>query len=605
MVMRQIQLLILVLAFSLTGCNIHSDSKAYPNSDAVFRNLTKTFILNEDGSLVRKTEITQKLLTYRAFNSLYGDTRISYNPSFEHLEVTESYTQMANGKRVPTPENGYNEVLPSFCADSKAYNHLREMVVTHTGLEREAVIHCAYQIESLPEERPFLVGNEPLLTTSPIERLKIVIKVPRGTNLSYSLLFAAAKPTIQKGSQEDTYTWKFRDLPQHLSETHQPGYSTKVPRLIFSTLATPSDALKLLTRGDLLDKNINEATAQKIIGLTQGKKTLPEKALAVQHLVVNDLKLLQIPQPLIAFKSRGPQQTWDSNSGTAMEKSVLMVALLRALGIDAKVGLVYPTIFDSAKASFLSVAAPFVMVNAENAGSMYLSATHLNDNAAALKHSGYSIHCLKSGAVAESMRSPKGAIHISGNLTLSKNGQIDAALKEEFSDAYNPFYRILGDASSNYMPGIKGEIQSSSPQQSEIRYKGAYNTPAEIRGGYCFVTLPQSSYGVASKNMLPLPSAHRSELWFGHPLTETYQMTLSVPPGWQLINENLAADFSTSDGHLSIKIEPDGNTINILKQIAVINPLISPDNYVSFKDLINMWHLNKYRQLVFRIPKND
>jgi hypothetical protein len=510
---------------------------------------------------------------------------------------------MASGKRVPTPENGYNEVLPQFCAESKAYNHLREMVVTHTGLEREAIIHCGYEIERAQGETPFLAGDEPLVTTCPIEKLKIVIKVPRGTQLNYTLLYADKEPDIKKGTQLDTYTWKFSNLPQHLSEAHEPGNSSTVPRLLFSTLNKPSEAMDLLAQGGFTNQRINASTAQKMIRLTEDKKTFPEKALAVQGLVVNDLNLLQIPPELIAYKIRPAQQIWDSNAGTLMEKSVLMVALLQTIGIDAEVGLGFPPNYETITGSFLSVATPFVLINPKGRTPMRLSAAHLNDNSSEFKNFEYSVLSLKSGILSDTITADKGAILITGNLTLNKNGMLNAALQGKFTDAYNPYYKIQREASTRFFTGLKERIKSSGPQQSEIAFAGPFGAMAEIRGGYCFVSLPQCSYGIASKHLMPLTLSRHSELSFGSPLLESYQLTLSVPKGWQLINDLLVAERSTPEGNLSIKIEPTGNIINIFKQIEVIHRQIGPDNYLSFRDLINLWQLKKYNQLVFRIPE--
>jgi hypothetical protein len=81
---------------------------------------------------------------------------------------------------------------------------------------------------------------------------------------------------------------------------------------------------------------------------------------------------------------------------------------------------------------------------------------------------------------------------------------------------------------------------------------------------------------------------------------ETYQVTLTVPEGWELINDNLTTEMSFPLGRLSIKIEPSGNKVSIYQQIEVNQPEIDLNNYPGFKDLINTWYLKKYNQLVFR-----
>ena len=93
--MKYIKLILIFLISTFIGCNNEPTVTTYPEADAVYLNLTKTFILNEDGSIVQKIEKEHKLLTYRAFQSLYGDTRIVYNPEFQQLQIDESYTIMA------------------------------------------------------------------------------------------------------------------------------------------------------------------------------------------------------------------------------------------------------------------------------------------------------------------------------------------------------------------------------------------------------------------------------------------------------------------------------------------------------------------------------
>ena len=110
------------------------------NRDAVFLEMTKAYTLNEGGSWDYNEIKKVKLLTYYSFHRLYGETFIVHDPGFQDLKINEAYTIMADGKKVPTPENAFNLVLPRFAAKAPPYNRFREMVVTHTGLENGAII---------------------------------------------------------------------------------------------------------------------------------------------------------------------------------------------------------------------------------------------------------------------------------------------------------------------------------------------------------------------------------------------------------------------------------------------------------------------------------
>jgi len=64
---------------------------------------------------------------------------------------------MADGKKVETPSNAFNEILPSFAAGAPAFNGLRDMVITHTGLERGAVINLDYTLHTAKDNTPALM----------------------------------------------------------------------------------------------------------------------------------------------------------------------------------------------------------------------------------------------------------------------------------------------------------------------------------------------------------------------------------------------------------------------------------------------------------------
>ena len=60
-------LLFWVLISLITLTNGQPSKKVYPDADAVYLSLAKTFVLNKDGSIITTVEKRQKLLTHRAF----------------------------------------------------------------------------------------------------------------------------------------------------------------------------------------------------------------------------------------------------------------------------------------------------------------------------------------------------------------------------------------------------------------------------------------------------------------------------------------------------------------------------------------------------------
>lgn len=608
--MKNIYLIFFSLIFILVSCNSNSTKQNYAGADAVYLNLTRIFKLNKDGSIVQTVEKEQKLLTYYAFQSLFGATRIKYNPSFQKIEIGEAFTVTAKGKKLPVPDNGYNEVLPGFCANSKAYNNIREMVVTHTGLERNAVINCAYDIYTKAGIFPFLMGNEILTTNCPVKKLTIVVKIPLGTTLNFQLMNSSVKPDVKEGNDFKTYTWKFLDLPQHNKEIHETLYLGKIPRLLFSTQNSRDSVVNWLTKQSAFSQLADKKMVNYINSAIRDKKTEPEKILEIQRIVVNEINLLQIPALITAFRLRTPEQIWSSNSGTIMEKCCLLVSLLRSIGANAQVCFEIPSVFNNEKLPFLLSAKPFVRVETMGNEPMLLSVNNMNSTSYEFRKFQYYILPLLTGSnnsvLLENDVIEKGEINIDGQLSLKKSGMLTGNFSGKFSKFYNPYLKLTQNpgASKNLFAVLPGTIKRLSPRQSEILYKLNEKNRTKMRGNYCFITLPESSQGVDSKGLNPLPVQRNSILDFGAPLKETYHFSVSVPVNFKLINSCRIEKTIASAGQYSIRIEQTGNEVEIFRQLNIYKPQVKIENYQLFKELINGWYLKKYRQLVFRIEED-
>ena len=205
------------------------------NYDAVYLKLSKEYTLNPDGSMDYRYIKKLKLQTYRSFNNLYGETFIVYNPNFQSLKINEVFTIMADGKKVVSPANAFNEVLPGFAASAPAYNNLREMVVTHPGTERNAVLNLDYQLHSDKDFYPALMGNDLLAEYEPVKDLTVRIRIPLSVKLNYSILNIISEPVVTNEGIFKVYTWSFKDIPAIAAEEFQKSSYDLYPRLIFST----------------------------------------------------------------------------------------------------------------------------------------------------------------------------------------------------------------------------------------------------------------------------------------------------------------------------------------------------------------------------------
>ena len=598
--MKKIYFTLGIVLLVILACN-PSKEKTYPDADAVYLNLTKTFTLNSDGSIVSTVIKKQKLLTYHAFQSLYGETRIDYNPDYQKLEILEANTLNPQNKIIKTPDNGYNDLLPAFCKDSKAYSRLREMVVSHTGIERNAVVNCSYKLTTGPGKLPFLMGIEELQTDCPAENLSIVIKVPSGKALNYMLINVKSEPKLEHEQGFDSYSWNFSDVPQRVREYRSASVCQDVPTLLFSTQPGRQSVLDWFARNMSVPSVVDDGMMKYIKQAISDKKTVEEKVLKIQDIVVNELKTLNIPGSLVAFQSRTPSEVWQSNSGTSFEKTRLLDALLKSVGMKSEICLNIPDCCASEGSPFMLMSEPLVK-NTNTDGSVFLlSASTLNSGNYDLHYPGGKIIPLESPSKEFNPVVRSGQITFEGKLIISDAGQISGDVTGKFSNSSNPCFDLLRNPEncSGFLSGAKGKLVSLKSEQSEIVFK-ASNDSLVKRGDFRFAELKECKTGLASLHLSVLPFSRIGQLNLGSQINEQYHYSYKVPSGYELVNP-VKIDFDKPGiGHVIILLNQSGNLIEVTRGVELLKPEILPADYPSFKELMDKWNTHKFRQLILK-----
>lgn len=299
-------------------------------SDATLNSVVETFTLKPDGGIDYDYFKSLTYNTQFAFNSLFGETFIVYNPEFQKLTINDCHTVQADGTRIDAPANAFNEVLPSAAANSAAYNGLREMVVTHTGLETGATVTLDYSIKGTPDGTPTLDIDRIIpVAGAEIKEYKIVVKVPDGCKLNWSLEGSNVKPVVNG----NTYTWTFRNIPVAAGETNSGVNHEGMLRLSATTATSLAEDLKPFT---VETRDICRS------GVVSDTMKVEEKIAAVQKFMRTRIATGRVTPEMTGYRLRGCNDVIASAYGTQAEKAATMAKLLRAEGVDAQMAMVFP-----------------------------------------------------------------------------------------------------------------------------------------------------------------------------------------------------------------------------------------------------------------------
>jgi len=602
--------IVLLTLCILTGTAILAQDE---KTDAVYLEQTKEYTLEKDGSWTYHYSHKLLINTYYAFNNLYGEDFIVYDPAFQKLKINRSMTTMYDGKQVSSPANAFNEVLPGFAANIPAWNRLREMVVTHTALERGAVIDFDYTLSASKGYIPALMANEQLLMNSPVKKLTFIIHVPSGAVFNYEKFNLESKPLVVKQGGKSTYTWTLTDLPAATREDFRPREQQNRPRIVFAATPKSTDLMTGFVSQEAFRCELPSEVKDAAATATSGIDTPLLKTLRLQEKVANELNTWQVPLQYTGYKLRNVAAIWQSNGGTEAEKAILLTAMLRSQNIQAEpVAVILEKFVYTKKMAIPTLIERFLVeVRIQGMESIFLSPTQIDMQDVSYSLGSRGIISLRPGKVQPILiiSEPRNLLSLSGNLVLTDDLNLKGNLTLELGGRLNPWLKIQKDSTyANAMLSNafgNGEITDIIKSKTDIdltsfSFKASANSFTNEKAGHIFLKLPSAPAGSESWHMTELVSTRTEPFEIPYPITETYDIFISLPEGITLASAGANLKMSNEFGSTECSVTMEGNQLHVVRKLNIAVSYVPVDKYETFRMMMNAWNSKKYREVVLK-----
>ena len=301
--------------------------------DAVFKLLRYEWTLNADGTSDYHYRHEVQILRNRALTAYAdkGETFVVYNPDLEELTINEVYTRQLDGTRVEMPQNAFVYQLPEECADCGRFNHMRELAMVHTGMELGCVIVVDYTIH---RKYNLLYETLPLQRECPVERMEVNVNYPKDMDVHYDFSGNQYLPnggitrtsTIDTDKSIKTLAYTLINMPQAPREPYMPADIVPALHLYNSTPEhTPVFDQKPFTG------------AADAMGQTMTTTDKRKNVASARDFVVDNIHLNDIHPSHLGYVHSTPDVTWKTGCGTAIDKAVLLAAILNNEGYRAHV----------------------------------------------------------------------------------------------------------------------------------------------------------------------------------------------------------------------------------------------------------------------------
>ncbi len=309
-----------------------------PSSDTAILYQGTTFTLYADGRMDREEHILRYLRTDNSWDD-YGDPHLAWDPARQELEVLVSRVYTVDGRKIDTTPNGFNPMVPFGLDLAPDFAHYRQMVVTHLGIETDAVIELKYVIRDKAPLYPWTWGDVLLGGVEPILERRIVINTPAGSHLSVNEEAGLSSlPRVQRliAGDEGVYSWMIKDLPAlHVNEAGARA-DQSLPRICFSTCP---DWRNLAGE---VNRRFNQALAQvgelrkslaEYAEIGNSEQKLDSAIAFVQERLA--LKTYDAPGLLLNFRS--VDRVFSTGYGGAADIALLQAAVLNSLGFKPEI----------------------------------------------------------------------------------------------------------------------------------------------------------------------------------------------------------------------------------------------------------------------------
>jgi transglutaminase-like putative cysteine protease/Tfp pilus assembly protein PilF len=528
---------------------------------------------------------------------------VQYTPDSQQLEILRARVHKPGGRTVEAEDEGESNVAEPGAA---MFYDVRARRLRFRGLEPGDVLELDYRVTPSTRTNAYgdYFGDLVVFGGSQPEKLRrFVLITPERRRFNVLEERMPSPATVSTRDGQRTFVWEAHDLPALPNEPRAPALTEIAPYVNVSTLASWADLgrwyAQLIQPQLALDAALREALA----GVVAGKQTAAEKIRAIHEFVLRNTHYVALEFGIYGYKPYPVSQIYARRFGDCKDKASVMIALLRAAGIDADIALVRTrrlgdiseraasiSIFNHAVA-YLPQYDLWLDGTAEYAGSRELpledqgamALTVAADGSAQLRR--IPVTTAEQNYTRRTVQArigPNGVIHFSGSAYI--RGEDAPGLRREYEVAERQ-RDAFRDHLAEIFPSVRVEdVQVDGANDLEqditVNFRGALDTfrgrqALSLAASWMPRSYVQTLAPLASREeplLLPAPWTTEEEIHFALPAGATVQSL----PGNTLLE--------TPFGSAALRFEQRGREVVIRTSVQFRKVRISTAEYAAFRD---------------------
>ena len=544
---------------------------------------------------------------------------IRYSPSTEELKVVRARVWKKDGATLDAQELGDRE-LPDY---SSMYYDMRSRQLRYASLEKGDIVELEYSITPKLRNSAYngYFGELVLFAgRTPAQLKRYVLLAPTKQKL-FVHAEKISPAVIAEKDDLQVFTWEARSVPALPHEPRSPGITEISPYIHVSTMGDWKQLgawyADLIRPQFTLDPSLKSELEQTIKDAHSDR----EKIAAIQEFVLRSTHYVALEFGIYSYKPYPVSQIYARRFGDCKDKASLMIALLRAAGIEAEIALVRTRSLgdvDSDPASIALFNHAIVYVpryelwldgTAEYAGRELpledqgaLALTVNLSGAAQLRHipisraaDNYTKHTIRASV------SPQGAIQFSGS-TVTRGEDApglrhDLAVREQQLDMFRRELAEVFPSVQVDRVAVRGADELSSAVS--VDFQGALNSFEQKR----VVSLSSSWMPRSYVAALAAASTRTQDLVLPSPWSTEEEIHIALPQGAEIVT--LPHDQSITSGFGSVRLhyKKSGGEILVQSHVEFETARVSAQDYPAFRQFCSQVERSFRSEITVSLPQ--
>lgn len=573
--------------------------------------------VRQDYQAIHHTQLLIALASQADIES-YRTRAIQYSPQTQELDIKRARVYHASGSTSDGEDDGDMAVADASVA---AYYDVRTRQLRFRDLSVGDVVELEYTLTPTSHENPYGNYFAELVAFGgalPSNLQRYVVRAPADMALGSAQHLLGA-PQIHKGANATTYVWERRGIPALVREPRSPSWSEQGAYVHVSNFqkweALGHWYAELVKPQFQLSPELQSLVSE----LVAHHPNKLDRVAEIDDLVLKSTRYVAQEFGVYGFKPYPVAQTYARRFGDCKDKASLMVALLRAAGIDAQIALVRTqrlgeimpqpasaAVFDHAIVYvpefdlWLDGTAEFAQLRelpVADQGTMALTVDL--DGHAVLRHTprstaddNYSRRTINAQLDAD------GTIHFSGATYVRGEDAPEVRRQLEVREAKLGYVR---DRLAQVLPAV--EIHDvEAPVGSNEAVSLSFSGDLSVYRGHHSASLP-SSWMERNYVAALAPSITRTQdLILEAPWTTEEEIHIQIPVGAKVSSLPADQTVSTEFGNAELHYRIDGREIVILSTVKFLETRIAASRFPAFRAFAADLEKNFHRNIEVELP---